>query len=229
MGGRTVLVAVASVDQGRMPEPRGETEAADRGEMEAAMAGAGAILEAARSLVGRGGGGIGERMRAGSEHRTEAGRGRRFSGTRPRPSCCWRPDRRRKNQKKIVPARSGETRTGRSGETGRRGGGGPPGDGGRGGPRGGEAEGHDGWEGGGNLLGAAFGGLGKQNFLCRINLEPKRTADGGVGSWEPKLPEPKAKKKNWEERHPCMGTVWILTTTMRCSATIHTLFIFCTS
>ena len=57
MGGRTVLVAVASVDQGRMPEPRGETEAADRGEMEAAMAGAGAILEAARSLVGRGGGG----------------------------------------------------------------------------------------------------------------------------------------------------------------------------
>ena len=69
------MVAVASVDQGRMPEPRGETEAADRGEMEAAIAGAGAILEAARSLVGRrgekGGKGCGqgqstERRRAGA-------------------------------------------------------------------------------------------------------------------------------------------------------------------
>ena len=74
--------------------------------------------------------------------------------------------------------------------------------------------------------GAAFGGLGKQNFLCRINLEPKRTADGGVGSWEPKLPEPKAKKKNWEERHPCMGMDTNYYYAMQCdySYSVHILY-----
>ena len=165
MGGRTVLVAVASVDQGRMPEPRGETEAADRGEMEAAIAGAGAILEAARSLVGRrgekGGKGCGQGQ---STERRRAGAGG-FRARAQGPAAAGVPTEEEKIRKKIVPARSGETRTGRSGETGRRGGGGPPGDGGRGGPRGGEAEGHDGWEGGGNLLGGGLWGARKTEFL----------------------------------------------------------------
>ena len=107
MGGRTVLVAVASVDQGRMPEPRGETEAADRGEMEAAIAGAGAILEAARSLVGRrgekGGKGCGQGQ---STERRRAGAGG-FRARAQGPAAAGVPTEEEKIRKKIVPARSG--------------------------------------------------------------------------------------------------------------------------
>ena len=101
MGGRTVLVAVASVDQGRMPEPRGETEAADRGEMEAAMAGAGAILEAARSLVGRGGGELGKGCGQGqSTERRRAGAGG-FRARAQGPAAAGVPTEEEKIRKKL--------------------------------------------------------------------------------------------------------------------------------